>query len=626
MSQGGSVPRPASGHSSGSPARATGTTSSPPLHRGHASHDDSRTRAPHNLGGLAATEGAVGAQQPESRPPDLRDVPHHPGQPPVLTEQPRHLQQASAAEGSSQQVVAGGRYGGNGSPSRPFLYQSPTTTTPHQANPAAPPTTSSPAIPPVSAGQETPPPVHPYPLAARRILTPKSPRATSLSRAALRTMETQHPPRSLPNPAPRGSLPLHDAPTLAGGPQPLAKPAQLYGALPVQGTTTPVPARPTTGLSRSLSQPSLSRDVPSAPAREPLQSTGLKRDNSGWPVSTGSPFATSVPTSQGFGAPVSFGDGRWAPGSLVPLPAGGPVTRSLLAEGQPLLAIRPEVGEELIVEVDTHQASKQQDEKRQRNAGASARFRQRKKARDTAMQEAMQKLENDNRELAKVSEERMKRIQELEAERDFYRNERNRLRDIIARTPSIRDLADRGPPSPISRTGGPPAPDGNALLTHPPPPAPPSHAQTQPQSHSSPYSQPIAHQHPRSISFTDPSVLGPPARRRRTDSEPQLPSSSYNSMMPTTLPPLTGPPPPSTFGGTTSPHITPPPGAARLPPLRFDQSRTPSTTPPPAPRGPPPPVIPQPTAASSYPTLRSHPPVETGWATDSRGRLEDGAR
>lgn len=624
MSQGRSVPRPVSRHSSRSPARATDVTSSPPLQRSHGHQDDSRVGPLHDPGSVARTEGDGRVQQSEPMTSDLRDIPQLAGQHPVLAEQSHHLRQPSATEGNSQQAVGAGQYGAEGSPSRPFLYQSSGASTPQQTKPAMPRTTS-PAIPPIPTGRETPPAVHPYPLAARRILTPKSPRAASLSRAALRTMEAQHHSMNLPNPAPRGSIPLHDSQTLAGDPQSLAGPAQFHSSVPLQGTIAPVPTRPTSGLARSLSQPSLSRGFPSTPAQEPLQSTSVKREHSGWPVSTGPPFAAALPAGQGFGTSGYLGDGRWGSGTLAPLSIGGSTARSLLAEGQPLLAIRPEVGEAMIVEVDTHQASKQQDEKRQRNAGASARFRQRKKAKDTAMQEAMQKLENENRELKERNMELMKRVQELESEREFYRNERNRLRDVVSRTPSIRELADRGPPSPIPRSGGSFAPDNNTVLPHPPSAPPPSHAQPPSHPHPSPYSQPLTHPHPRSISFADPSVLGPPARRRRTDSEPQLPSTSYSSMMPTTLPPLTGPPPPHAFGITPSPHITPPPGVARLPPLRFDQPRPPSTTPPPAPSGPPAPTIPPPTA-NPYPTLRSHPPYETGWATDPRGQAEDGPR
>lgn len=65
------------------------------------------------------------------------------------------------------------------------------------------------------------------------------------------------------------------------------------------------------------------------------------------------------------------------------------------------------------LEVDILAASRAADKKRLRNAGASARFRQCRK-------------EKEN--------EANKRIKELEQERDFYRGERDRLRDVVFNT------------------------------------------------------------------------------------------------------------------------------------------------------------------------------------------------
>ncbi|KAG7290575.1 hypothetical protein NEMBOFW57_000578 [Staphylotrichum longicolle] len=289
--------------------------------------------------------------------------------------------------------------------------------------------------------------------------------------------------------------------------------------------------------------------------------------------------AISAQDTQGYG-------GGWGSGYVTALPAGA--ARNFdLTEGQPLLAISPEHGEEIVVEVDVHQASIHSDQKRQRNAGASARFRQRKKEREKELQEEMQKLENGRRELERRLEELARRCQDLEAERDFYRNERNRLRDGLYQMPGGQEWVGRGPPSPISRTGGASfTSESNPLIApHPPLPAlqaPPPQPQHHAAAFRQPLAQPLAHTHPRSSSYGE---IEPPARRRRTDSEPQLPTSSYNLMAPTTLPPIASPiPPPShrpAFSIPPSPHVTPPPGAARLPPLRFDPARTPSTTPPP---------------------------------------------
>ncbi|KAK3934153.1 hypothetical protein QBC46DRAFT_87538 [Diplogelasinospora grovesii] len=110
---------------------------------------------------------------------------------------------------------------------------------------------------------------------------------------------------------------------------------------------------------------------------------------------------------------------------------------------QHVLTITPTHGEEIFVPVDVHQASKQADEKRLRNAGASARFRLRKKQREEESKAELQKLENQNRDLERTIHELQNRNKELEAEREFYRNDRNRLREIVARTAEI----SGGPPS-----------------------------------------------------------------------------------------------------------------------------------------------------------------------------------
>jgi hypothetical protein len=458
-------------------------------------------------------------------------------------------------------------------------------------------------------------------------LTPRSPRAAGLSRAAMRAVEPQYFTTSLPAPP--------AAQTHVSGPPPLGASPQLHGSSFGQGTATPSPMRPTSGLARSLSHPSLSRGLPSAPHSEPPQPAGLKREHSGRPVLSGPPFAPPLPAGQPFGTSGAMGDSRWTSRLLTSLPAGAARNLQLGGDVQAVMAIMPGQGEEMLVPVDVYQASRVADQKRQRNAGASARFRQRKKEREQQQQEELQKLENENRELERKNEELVRCYQEVEAERDFYRSERNRLRDILSQTPGMKEWADRAPPSPISRTGrgGLLAADrgGGALLAQQAPP-PPRHAHpSQTQGHPTPYPQilanPLAHPHSRSSSYGEPSALEPPARRRRTDSEPQLPTSSYSLVTSTHLPPITaGPAPPvPAFSVPPSPHVTPPPGVARLPPLRFDQSRTPSTTPPPVPGVPPPPVA-RPQSASAYTTTTRRHPYETGWATDPRDHTEGGPR
>ncbi|KAF4580907.1 basic-leucine zipper (bZIP) transcription factor [Ophiocordyceps camponoti-floridani] len=96
------------------------------------------------------------------------------------------------------------------------------------------------------------------------------------------------------------------------------------------------------------------------------------------------------------------------------------------------------------VQVDFSQASKKADEKRQRNAKASTRHRRKRK-----MQQ-----EDKDRQLQVLKDERQQQredMDDLRRQRDFYREDRNRLRDLVARTPGIQHHA-QGPPSPSTRS------------------------------------------------------------------------------------------------------------------------------------------------------------------------------
>jgi hypothetical protein len=96
------------------------------------------------------------------------------------------------------------------------------------------------------------------------------------------------------------------------------------------------------------------------------------------------------------------------------------------------------------VHMDFSQASKKADEKRQRNAVASTRHRRRKKI----MQE------ENSKQLKELRDERIMmeiRIDELTQQRDFYQEDRNRLRRFILQTLST-NLPAGGPPSPSFST------------------------------------------------------------------------------------------------------------------------------------------------------------------------------
>ncbi|KAK4661476.1 uncharacterized protein QC763_701890 [Podospora pseudopauciseta] len=611
MSQGGPAPPPSSRPSSQSPA--TDTTTSPQHRQQHLGQQDApRTQSSHNPSGATVVEGNERGWQPGNRPSGVHNILNPAGS------------QPAPAEGSPQPTMGPTpQYGTTqGSPSRPYTIPGQSGASTPRATHAQTHPTASPAGGSSSAERGSPSSVHPYPFTARRILTPKSPRVASLSRAALRTVEPQL--ANLPAPTPRTSSQTNDLSMLIG--PPLGAPSPYPGSH--------APTRPTSGLSRSLSQPSLSHGHPMAHPRELAHPAPLKREHSGQPVFPGSPYGTPTMSSRGLPASNPHGDGRWGPGPMGTLPPAGSATRSLqISEGQTLLTITPRHGEEIVVPVDVHQASKQADEKRQRNAGASARFRQRKKEREREQQQGLQKLESRNRELERKADELEKRCQELQIERDHYRNDRNRLRDIVARTAGISEWAE-GPPSPSTSRVPAPYPTAGDSRSHTPhqQPMPVSHAHSQSHSHPYPHPHPAAHplQHPhphphvRPSAYGEPSMLEPPLRRRRTDSEPQMPTSSFALSTPTTLPPIAGA---SAFGIPPSPHITPPPGPSRLPPLRFEPQPggTSSTTPSPAPSGPPslPPTLPPslpPQAITPYPPQyhRKSSYETAGWATEPR--------
>ncbi|KAL2257367.1 hypothetical protein VTK26DRAFT_263 [Humicola hyalothermophila] len=288
------------------------------------------------------------------------------------------------------------------------------------------------------------------------------------------------------------SLPAHDAQIHGSGPSPLETLPQSYNSGSASG---PVEPSPTSGLAWSVSHRSLSHGLP------PLQQhAGLGRERSGRPVLSGPPFAAPLPAIQPFAT------------STVLETRGG--ARNLpIIKCQPVLTITSSRGKEIVVPVDVRRGSKAADDKRRGNAAASARFRKRKKERERSQQEELQKLENANRELESRNEELAKRCQELEAQRDFYRNDRNRLRDIVSQLPGGKEWGERGPTSPISRSAGAPfVPNRSALLAQQPP-RPPPHLPSQSQHHPHPFPQALAnalsYSHLPPSSYADTSTLNP---------------------------------------------------------------------------------------------------------------------
>jgi len=187
------------------------------------------------------------------------------------------------------------------------------------------------------------------------------------------------------------------------------------------------------------------------------------------------------------------------------------------------------------VPVDVHQASRLADEKRARNAGASARFRQRRKEKEKEASTTIEKMQQQTRE-------QERRIREVESEREFYRSERDRLRDVLYRTPGMRDFALQGPPSPRqSRLSSLPGPMGQP--TGPPPPA--------------------------TTYQVDHSSSERASRRRRTDTLGDYTNVSYSHDPAPTLPPV----PPTGYASVLGPTSLPPlrttaPAVTQTPPTR----------------------------------------------------------
>ncbi|CAN8097150.1 unnamed protein product [Discula destructiva] len=268
-------------------------------------------------------------------------------------------------------------------------------------------------------------------------------------------------------------------------------------------------------------------------------------------------------------------------------------------ESHPHLTLQTNTGEHITVPLDVHQGSRQADEKRHRNAGASARFRARKKERDKDMRDTLNRLESESRDVARHN-------QELQVEVDFYRSERNRLRDIVLRTPEIREHAERAPPSPRSaRPAAPLSRPGAFGAAFAAGSSSPSTSPTGPPQHPPPFAG---------------GELDRPARRRRTeDPSTDLGNAPYPmrpAQPPSTLPPIV-------TQGFGAPITTAPP-SSRLPPLRFEQAgpgSSPTTAHTPGGFGHQAPPAPTPLQTQFTPYTR--PPHEMGWATGQRDPREE---
>jgi hypothetical protein len=462
---------------------------------------------------------------------------------------------------------------------------------------ASPSRAISNAFPSSQPATSAPPTSEGYPASytqVRRILTPRSPsRALSSSRGrSATTIDAQRSP-FLPS---RGRA--QETELLAGSPPVPAttQPQQHYGVPP--STSTQSDDRRTSlnesrfaPLSQSAS-PSISASSlnPSSAQTSPA-SFLYNKGGQGPPQSSyfpGSSFAATVnQTPDGGGmdgmqyqgtpeGPYSVPASQ-TPGGSSSLSSTNAGSSRQTSASDPIqvLTITTSQGQ-YQVPVDVHQASKLADEKRARNAGASARFRQRRKEKEKEASTSIEKLQTNTRDLER-------RLRETEQERDFYRGERDRFRDVVFRTPEMRHLAMQTPPSPRTMRGNTSFPTPGQHLAGPPPP-------------------------PRGFgSQPEPSMNDTAPRRRRINAQGDYATSPYSTSPSSSLPPV------QTSGFVPGPQQ----GQHSLPPLRLEppptttqslvSTQSPGTT-----LGPQHPYPPYPARQGPYDPARHPPPPADG--------------
>lgn len=332
----------------------------------------------------------------------------------------------SEAEKTSSSPRLGGGTAQSLSLTRPSSYQgSPFSTAKHGLD----------SIPTDSPPQETKPAqTHP----SRRILTPRSPRAVSMGGRAPATINAQQTPFL----SSRGRVYTADPATPEVPPLPRASPQNPYNYPPTADTDLRRRASVATLSASQRAPPSHSTSpTPSvtssysgsgATQAEPRHTFGTQQTQPYYP---GSSFGASIPG----GSPTQAASGAEGPYNqerIFVSSSSGPGQ----ASSTRMLPMNTDLGQ-FYIPVDVQAASRVADEKRARNAGASARFRERRKAKEQQASSNIQRLEQQSRDLER-------KLIAAEQERDFYRNERDRFRDIIYRNPATREQAMAAPPSP----------------------------------------------------------------------------------------------------------------------------------------------------------------------------------
>ncbi|KAH7162304.1 hypothetical protein B0J13DRAFT_580075 [Dactylonectria estremocensis] len=528
MSQGGPASRHASRRSSRSPVDDDQISPSMSSPRTLGVHNMLNPSEPHRL----AQGGNVGLLS-ASRPPEVEIPTSTPG--PFQAARPFHTSQAASISLPGTPVGAVTPLGGTSSERN-----SPTTAFPFPAinNP-------------------------------RRKLSPKAPRAMSLSHGQIthHNLDTRPPPLPSMSPAkrpyesdvseePRSQrrglhhhLGMHQGP--AGG---IPNPERPLSQLPSPGPHShPSGLPPSNPQGHHQQPPPIPVQVQFPPGIQPGRS-----------------FLNTGPTNEG-AAPWSEMMRRHG--------IGGAMSG---AEGQQAYLALPGSDSPIHVEVDYSQASKKADEKRQRNAVASTRHRRKKKIMQEENTKQLQELRDERRQLEI-------KLEELTHQRDFYRDDRNRLRDIVSQTPGINHLA-AGPSSPASARSS-------------------SYAERSPL---------MAAPH---VSMSSQGYPGEPspgersAQRRRTDDRPDYPMSMYSTpggvhpgASPGALPPMQTP----SYGVPSRPtSAASSTGGERLPPLRSMEG-------PPPPTAGPTHVQEQDPRTGQWVSVQPR-PQETGWATRRPG-------
>jgi hypothetical protein len=564
MSQRGPAPRPGSRRSSTSPQRDIQVSPATQTQQGLGGREDVRADVPHESRSIPFTNGEERSYHIPPRTLGVHTLIHSAEQRSTTSGTPSLARPPETDRGVMG--MGAGEYGPPNVP-RQFVFQGQGPHGPQQGAPGLPPvSTSGGPQPPSDQGSPTIP--HPFPALnnPRHILSPRPPRAASLNRPGQRGLDPRQPPFI---PAPRAKRPFHgELGSPSEGPPP---PHGFRGPSPLGPPPSTMAAAATPP--RSLSQPVLGHLPPTAQDHPPPLPQ-IPRDSQGRPIFPGqAPFPSGMP---GRGFSPSMGPGRELPqSSLYQNLRTGTPKGVVGPPGQHMISINPDIGNPILVPVDMHQASRVADEKRMRNAGASARFRARKKEKEQERDREVSKLQDEKREL-------QVRIDQLQQDRDFYRDERNRLRDIVLRTPQISELAMAAAPSPTSSRSGGSFAERSPLVTAP--------------------------HHPHGLAqgyaSSETSSIERPTRRRRTDPQPEFTTPSYGPPAAANLPPISGP----SYGMIPARPPSAQQGVERLPPLRTME-------------GPPPMPGSEPVQTPGAPTYPSYTrvPYESGWANRPSG-------